>query len=538
MRLKVRTKLILLILLPLVASAGVAGLAINELQSVSHTATRLTEERLIPVWRLNRIARHYTQGIVDLAHKTRGQMLFWGEAKKALEEAKSTINTEWGIYRSGPLTEREKEILADGEEALAKAEAAIAKLEGFIDEKSSYSMGSFVDLELYPSIEPILAVLDELVQVQGMLANEASTEAQAVADKAQLSLLITLALATVLVIAFGVWLYTGITNRLSRMLNTITTIEKNKDLTVRADLPMGDEFGDMGRRFDRMMTEIGEMIRELQTSANQVYGAAEELVLVSEKTQSQASEQQEQINHMVQGMDEVNQVANTVLTNVAHANSASTEADGAAQQGNSTVMETMASISGVSDQVQETASGMYELKEAGENIGSVLAVIKGIAEQTNLLALNAAIEAARAGEQGRGFAVVADEVRQLASRTSESTKEIQEIIENIQQGTQRAAEQMESGERAARESVEQARLAGQSIEAIITGVSLIDERTRAIENASQNQQAIVGEVGVRVQRVDELASQTAELSTQATGTSRQVAELSRTLEQRLQLFCA
>lgn len=240
---------------------------------------------------------------------------------------------------------------------------------------------------------------------------------------------------------------------------------------------------------------------------------------------------------MVQGMNEVNQVANTVLTNVAHANSASSEADGAAQQGNSTVMETMTSISGVSDQVQETASGMYALKEAGENIGSVLAVIKGIAEQTNLLALNAAIEAARAGEQGRGFAVVADEVRQLASRTAESTKEIQEIIENIQQGTQRAAEQMESGERAARASVEQARLAGQSIEAIITGVSLIDERTRAIESASQSQQSIVGEVGVRVQRVDELASQTAELSTQATGTSRQVAELSRHLEQRLQLFC-
>lgn len=258
-------------------------LAMNELQSVSQTATRLTEERLIPVWRLNRIARHYTQGIVDLAHKTRGQMLFWGEAKKSLEEAKTTINTEWEIYRSGPLTEQEREILANGQDALVKADEAIAKLEAFIAEKSSYSMGSFVDLQLYPSIEPILAVLDELVQVQGVLANEASAEAQAVVDQARLSLLITLTIATISVIAFGVWLYSGINNRLSRMLNTITTIEKSKDLTVRADLPMGDEFGDMGRRFDRMMMEIGEMIRELQASANQVYGAAEELVLVSEK---------------------------------------------------------------------------------------------------------------------------------------------------------------------------------------------------------------------------------------------------------------
>ncbi len=538
MRLKVRTKLILLILLPLISSAGVAVLAMSELKTVSHTATRLTEERLIPVWRLNRIARHYTQGIVDLAHKTRGQMMFWGEANKALKKAKITINTEWEIYRSGPLTLREREILEEGRQALEKADAAIAKLEGFIADKSSYSMGGFVDLELYPNIEPILAVLDELVQVQGMLANEASAEALQVAEQARWSLLITLLVAAIVTIVFGIWLYSGINNRLSRMLNTITTIEKNKDLTVRADLPLGDEFGDMGRRFDRMMKELGDMIRELQWSANKVYAAAEELVVVSEQTQNQASEQQEQINHMVQGMDEVNQVANTVLTNVTHANSASTEADGAAQQGSATVLETVESISGVSDQVQETASGMYELKEAGEDIGSVLAVIKGIAEQTNLLALNAAIEAARAGEQGRGFAVVADEVRQLASRTADSTKEIQEIIENIQQGTLRAAEQMEAGERAARDSVEQARRAGLSIEAIITGVSLIDERTRAIETASQSQQNIVDEVGVRVQRVDELACETAKLSTQATGTSREVAELSRHLEARLQLFCA
>lgn len=195
-------------------------LAMSELRSVSHTATRLTEERMIPVRRLNRIARHYTQGIVDLAHKTRGQMMFWGEAGKALKEAKTTINTEWEIYRSGPLTERENKILADGHLALEKADLTIARLEGFIAEKSSYSMGGFVDLELYPNIEPVLAVLDELVQVQGILANEASAEALRVAEQARWSLLITLLAAAVVTIVFGIWLYSGINNRLSRMLHT------------------------------------------------------------------------------------------------------------------------------------------------------------------------------------------------------------------------------------------------------------------------------------------------------------------------------
>ncbi len=538
MTLTVRSKLILLILLPLLVSVSVALLAVAQLQNVTHTATRLTQERLEPVWRLNRIAHHYTQGVIDVAHKSRAQMMLWSDAEKLLKEARAAIDSEWKNYRQGPLLPQERAILLAGEDAKTKADVTLVALSGYIDEQSGYAMGNFVDLQLYPGVDPMLAVLDELVKVQGVLADEASVEALQLSERANWTLLAAVSITAALMIAMGIWLYRSITNGLSRMLHTITTIEKSKDLTVRAKLPQGDEFGDMGRRFDRMMAELGEMIRELQGSANHVYGAAQELVGVSEQTQTQAGEQQEQIGFMVEGMNQVNQAAHSVLGNVNDANEASSQAEGAAHDSNATVIEAVEAISGVSDRVQETAAGMYELKEAGESIGSVLEVIKGIAEQTNLLALNAAIEAARAGEQGRGFAVVADEVRQLASRTSSSTREIQTIIESIQEGTQRAAEQMESGEQAARGSVTQARRAGDSLQAIISGVSLIDQRTRAIEVASQNQQQIVGEVGVRAQRVDELACQTAVLSTQATVTCRHVAELSRNLEERLQLFSA
>jgi len=535
-KIQVRTKLIILVVFPLLTTVAMTLIALSQLKDVSHTATSVVEQRLEPVLGLSRIARAYTQGVIDLSHKTRAQMLLWKEADEQLTESEQILQSEWELYREVAQSPQEQQLLHEGQAAMDQAEVTLAKLRGYIEDKSSYSMGNFVDLELYPGIEPVLALLDELTSLQDELAVEAADHAEALAAAANNTLTVWLGIFTVLVLWFGFWLYRGINIPMSRLLETITCIEKQKDLTLRVDLDPGDEFGDMGRRFDRMMAELSEMIHDVQNNAVLALEAAQQLLTLTGQTQRQATEQQSEISHMSGGVQQVYATAHSVLKNVEEAHQASSQADLAAEQGNDIVAETVVVIESVSMRVKESVAGMDDVKVASESIGSVLDVIKGIAEQTNLLALNAAIEAARAGEQGRGFAVVADEVRQLASRTAESTTEINEIIENLQQGIDRAADHMADGEQAANASVAQAQRAGEALKDIIHGVVLIDERTRAIERATQEQQSAVLEVDTRTRRVDDLASETASLSQRASTTSQQVVTLSKQLQEGLQRF--
>jgi methyl-accepting chemotaxis protein len=534
----VKTKLLLLVIIPILISAGVAAMALLQLQAVTATATSLTRERLEPTWHLNRLSRTYAQHIIDLAHKTSSQMLLWGDAEANLKRAVADIDSGWATYEAGALSAEEREILARATVARKQADQVILRLQQYIAEKSSYSMGSFVDLELYPGIEPVLLVLDELTAMQARLAAEAGEDARLLAADARLYLMLAVLVGGLVIVSVGLLLYRGVNLPLHKMLHTITAIEKNKDLTLRVGLPAGDEFGDMGRRFDRMIAEIGLMICELQADAVRMFEAAEQLSSASDRTRAQASAQRDEIGFVIDGIGLVTQTGSQVLDNVGAAAAASSAAQLATSDSSQKVEQTAEAISALSLSVQETAADMAGLKVSSDSVGRVLEVIRSIAEQTNLLALNAAIEAARAGEQGRGFAVVADEVRQLASRTGASIQEIRAIIESIQSGTELAARQMAQGEGEALASADKAAQARESLEQILSGIALIGQRADAIAVTTREQAAVVGDVSRRVVRVDELANETLELASNTSATSRHVAQLSRCLEQRLQQFSA
>lgn len=371
--------------------------------------------------------------------------------------------------------------------------------------------------------------LSELAQASPLEANKLATESK-------VTLYTALGASVFLLVLNGIWVYLSIRRPLVAMLETVTIIEKKKDLTRRANLPAGDEFGDMGRRFDRMMVGICEMMGTLQALNQQMGTTSKNLVEVNNSTVNQARQQQAEIQSMTAAVEDVNNSAATVLHNIRDAEKATERADQAADEGNRTVQDTIDSIDALSSQVETAVAGIQELKSDSESIGSVLEVIKSIADQTNLLALNAAIEAARAGEQGRGFAVVADEVRQLASRTADSTQEIQGIIENLQLGSQRAATQMKQGEEAAASSVAQARKSGTALEQIEAVFGTILQSSREIATAAEEQLSITEGVNNRARRVGELSEEAVSLSQDAVKTSEHVADLSQNLQMTLALF--
>ena len=219
-----------------------------------------------------------------------------------------------------------------------------------------------------------------------------------------------------------------------------------------------------------------------------------------------------------------------------HVAVAAGDAEREALNGREVVGQTVNSISNLAKEVELASSVMHNLKGESENIGTVLDVIKGIAEQTNLLALNAAIEAARAGEQGRGFAVVADEVRTLAGRTQQSTQEIQVMIESLQSGAHEAVSVMENSRGMAQESVEFVSEAGTYLDTITKSVGDISNMTTQIATASQQQSAVVEAVNQSVVAITDLANKTNDDAQHVSNNSKQLADMANNLKQLVKHF--
>ena len=494
------------------------------------------KKRLNALQHLNRIAFLYSGSVIDVAHKSRAQMMFWNEAASTLDSALVEIDNEWQAYRNGTLTAAELEMLEQGQAAFTSAKETTDKLQQYIAEKSSYGMGSFVDLQLYSGLDPLLALVGELTVLQTELAQTSALEADQLASSSRYTLVAALSVITLIMVAMGVWLYHSIRRPLDYMLETVTTIEAEQDLTRRFNLSNGGEFGDMGQRFDRMMERICTTMSELQEACKDMDQAAGDLVKISHNNMQQAQVQQAEIVSMADAFVAVNESAETVLQNVNHAEQATEKADTVATQGSKKVSDTVTAIEELSQRVTAAVAVIENLRADSDSIGSVLEVISSIAEQTNLLALNAAIEAARAGEQGRGFAVVADEVRQLASRTADSTMEIQGIIENLQQGTRNADQQMNKGKASASVSVETARQSGDALAQVVDVFTTISQHSRDIAEAVNRQLQATATVNTHVSKVGDLTADSVAMSREAVTSSDELTALSKRIQVGISAF--
>lgn len=308
------------------------------------------------------------------------------------------------------------------------------------------------------------------------------------------------------------------------------------DLTARYSNAANDETGQLISAMKAMIEKLHGIVSNITGSTAQLSTSAEELAAITVETNDAFKRQQLQAEQVATAANEMSATVEEVARNTQMAAEASARASQEALSGKKVVASTMESIDGLASEVERAAQVINKLKTDSENIGVVLDVIKGIAEQTNLLALNAAIEAARAGEQGRGFAVVADEVRTLASRTQESTKEIQQMIERLQVGAIEAVRTMEESRNRASASVEQAARAGTSLEAITDAVETINNMTTQIASAAEEQSTAAREIDRNVTSINQLIQQSAKGSEQTYVASEELAKLASTLQMLVSQF--
>ncbi|WP_024852027.1 methyl-accepting chemotaxis protein [Hydrogenovibrio kuenenii] len=305
---------------------------------------------------------------------------------------------------------------------------------------------------------------------------------------------------------FNYWLLNVmLLNRLKRIGEVANAISNN-DISQKCSLVSKDFIGDMALSFNSMAGNLRDMVMRIAQVSGELNRASDEMTSVTQETQAGVVRQQDSTQHASRAIEEMSNTMVEMSNNTQAASEAANEANIATEKGSTVVNSTVLSIKKLADEVEQTAVVIQRLKEDSENIGSVLDVIKDIAEQTNLLALNAAIEAARAGEHGRGFAVVADEVRVLASKTQESTKQIEGMIEKLQDVALEAVGVMNQGREQAHTSVNQANEAGEALKSIAEAVKTINQMNSQIATFAANQRTQSEVVGGNVHEINEIAN--------------------------------
>ncbi len=440
-----------------------------------------------------------------------GKPEFEKNANQAIDEAMTGINTLAGSLSA--------EYLPNLQQALVGLKAYRTTVGVYRDAQAASKA----------ALEKMSALGVKMMDISGAMI-DAQNKAR---DEESAQSVQMIVIATLLALVFSViaaWIITRqITTPLRETLEVVERVAAG-DLSRNLVVNRKDELGRLQGSIQRMTVSLRDLISGIRDGVTQIASAAEELSAVTEQTSAGVNSQKVETDQVATAMHEMTATVQEVARNAEEASEAAVAADQQAREGDRVVNEAIVQIERLASEVGNSTEAMNELKRESDKIGSVLDVIKSVAQQTNLLALNAAIEAARAGEAGRGFAVVADEVRSLAQRTQKSTEEIEQLIAGLQSGTQQVATIMDNSRDLTVSSVELTRRAGTSLENITKTVSAIQAMNQQIAAAAEEQSATAEEINRSIINVRDVSEQTSAASEETAASSVELARLGNHLQ--------
>ncbi|QDH62916.1 methyl-accepting chemotaxis protein [Pseudomonas azotoformans] len=442
---------------------------------------------------------------------------------EAFELRNQQIRTAQGVYEKLIESSEERSTYNEYVSLLGQYHQIEERMKSLSRANQVDELRSLLNTELLSNSEQVNAVLTRLLDLNNKMALATNQEAEDQYNAAFNLVVGLLVIATLLTLLFA-WLLTrSITLPISQALEAAEEVAEG-NLTRPIKVDGNDEAGRLLAAMAKMQDKLRDTLQRIAGSATQLASAAEELNAVTDESARGLTRQNNEIEQAATAVNEMTSAVEEVARNAVSTSEASRNATTSAGDGRDQVQETVSAIERMSGDVQATATLIGELANESRDIGKVLDVIRGLADQTNLLALNAAIEAARAGEAGRGFAVVADEVRALAHRTQQSTSEIERMIGSIQAGTEHAVDSMRNSTERAESTLNIAKGAGMSLDTINTAIVEINERNLVIASAAEEQAQVAREVDRNLVNIRDLSVQSA---TGASQTSAASSELSR-----------
>ncbi|AGE28679.1 methyl-accepting chemotaxis protein [Pseudomonas poae] len=442
---------------------------------------------------------------------------------EAFDLRNQQIRSAQGVYEKLIEGQEERAAYDDYVRLLGQYHQIEARMKSLSQANQIDELRVLLNTELLSNSEQVNAVLARLLDLNNKMALATNQEATDQYSSA-FNLVVGLLLITTLMTVLFAWLLTrSITAPISQALEAAEEIAEG-NLTRPIKVDGNDEAGRLLAAMAKMQEKLRDTLQRISGSATQLASAAEELNVVTDESARGLTRQNNEIEQAATAVNEMTSAVEEVARNAVSTSEASRNATTSAGDGRDLVQETVSAIERMSGDVQATATLIGELANESRDIGKVLDVIRGLADQTNLLALNAAIEAARAGEAGRGFAVVADEVRALAHRTQQSTSEIERMIGSIQSGTEHAVDSMRNSTERAESTLSIAKGAGLSLDTINTAIVEINERNLVIASAAEEQAQVAREVDRNLVNIRDLSVQSA---TGASQTSAASSELSR-----------
>ena len=491
---------------------------------------------------------------IDAMGKTVERMPADAENRYAGLKAISELRMNWQLVRyqmRGYNTTPTVEVAAKVEQQIAQARQSAARLKAVLGEEFSAQVaiteqaldGYLVALKaVVAQTEAIAAARQEMASQTeeiSRLGLALTQDQNARLDQETTQARITQVTVAVLALLIGMLAAWVITRQITQPLADTLAVVRNiaaGDLTDQRRIERQDEMGALQQGVMGMAATLRELISGIRDSVTQMASAAEQLSAITEQTSVGMNGQKIETDQVATAMHEMSATVQEVARNAEDASQAASDADREARAGDAVVSEAVTQIERLSEEMLRSTEAMAKLESESNRIGSVMDVIKAVADQTNLLALNAAIEAARAGEAGRGFAVVADEVRGLAQRTQKSTEEIEQLVAGLQQGTQQVAAAMQNSHNLTESSVELTRKAGLALTDITAKVSNIQAMNQQIAAAAEEQGAVAEEISRSVINVRDISEQTATASDETAASSVELARLGGELQAMVSRF--